>query len=47
MKNTKQSLTHKALKAAKRLVKKQPRQTRPFTSADYAALPKGETIETV
>lgn len=37
----KQVLSHKAKKAAKRLFKKQPHSTRPFTSADYIALPKG------
>lgn len=41
MKNEK-VLTHKAKKDAKRLFKKLPHSTRPFTSADYAALPKGE-----
>jgi hypothetical protein len=35
-------LTHKAKKAAKRLFKKSPHSTSAFTSADYAALPKGE-----
>jgi hypothetical protein len=38
-------LTHKQRKIAKRLVKKQPHSTRAFTSADYSALPKGETNE--
>lgn len=38
---TKQPLTHKAKKAAKRFFKKLPNTTRAFTSADYAALPKG------
>ena len=37
-------LTHKAKKAAKRFFKKLPHNTRPFTSADYAALPKGESL---
>lgn len=39
----KQPLTHRAKKAAKRLFKKLPNTTRPFTFADYTALPKGET----
>ena len=34
-------LTHRTRRIAKRLVKKQPHSTRPFTSADYSALPKG------
>jgi hypothetical protein len=33
-------LSKKAKKAAKRLVKKLPHSTRPFTSADYTNLPK-------
>lgn len=40
-------LTHRARRIAKRLVKKQPHSTRPFSSEDYAALPKGEANETV
>ena len=32
--------TKKAKKAAKRLFKRQPHSTRPFSSRDYAALPK-------
>ena len=35
-------LSKKAKKAAKRLVKKLPHNTRPFSSADYVALPKGD-----
>lgn len=38
-------LTHKAKRTAKKLFKKQPHSTRPFSSEDYAALPKGETLE--
>ena len=34
-------ITKKAKRAAKRLFKKLPHSTRAFTSADYAALPKG------
>lgn len=34
-------LTHKALKAAKKRFTKKPHSTRPFTLADYDALPKG------
>jgi hypothetical protein len=33
-------VTKKAKKAAKRLVKKLPNTTRPFTSLDYSNLPK-------
>ena len=33
-------LSKRAKKAAKRLFKRQPHQTRAFTSADYVALPK-------
>lgn len=33
--------TKKAKRAAKKLFKKQPHSTRPFTMADYDALPKG------
>ena len=36
----KQVLTHKVKKAAKRLFKKLPHNTRIITNADYAALPK-------
>ena len=36
-------LTHRAKKAAKRLFKKLPHSTRPFSITDYNALPKGET----
>jgi hypothetical protein len=39
----KQVLSHKAKKAAKRLFKKPQHSTRAFTSADYTALPKGES----
>lgn len=35
--------TKKAKKAARKLFAKKPHSTRAFTSADYAALPKGET----
>jgi hypothetical protein len=34
-------LSKKQLKAAKKLVKKQPRNEHPFTSEHYKALPKG------
>lgn len=34
-------LTKKAKRAAKKLFTKLPNTTRPFTSADFAALPKG------
>jgi len=37
----KKVLSHKAKKAAKRFFKKLPHSTRAFSSADYAALPKG------
>jgi hypothetical protein len=37
-------ISKKAKRAAKKLFKKQPHQTRAFTSADYAALPVGEPI---
>lgn len=37
----KQVLSNKAKRAAKKLFTKQPHSTRPFNSADYAALPKG------
>jgi hypothetical protein len=37
------ALTHKTKKAAKRLFKKLPNSTRPFTSEDYKALPKGQS----
>ena len=35
-------ITKKAKRAAKKSFKKQPHQTRPFSQADYDALPKGE-----
>ncbi len=41
MKN-KAVLSNKQKRAAKKLFAKKPNTTRPFTSADYAALPKGE-----
>jgi hypothetical protein len=34
--------THRTRKAAKRLFPRKPHSTRPFTSDDYQALPKGE-----
>jgi hypothetical protein len=40
----KQVLSHKQKRAAKKLFKKQPHSTRAFTSADYAALPKGGDV---
>jgi hypothetical protein len=33
-------LSHKQKKAAKRLFKRQPHTTRPFSSEDYKSLPK-------
>ena len=33
-------MTHKAKRAAKKLFKKLPHSTRPFSSTDLAALPK-------
>lgn len=41
----KQVLSHKQKRVARKLFKKQPHSTRPFTSADYAALPKGGDLE--
>ena len=40
----KKVLTHKQLRAAKRLFKKQPHSTRPFTLKDYDNLPKGSVL---
>jgi len=40
---TKQVLSKKQKRAAKRLFPRKPHTTRAFTSADYAALPKGES----
>lgn len=37
----KKVLTKRARRAAKKLFAKQPQPTRPFTSEDYKALPKG------
>jgi len=36
----KKVLSHKAKKAAKKLYPRKPHTTRPFSSIDYAALPK-------
>ena len=41
---TLKATSKKARRQAKRLFLRKPHQTRPFTSADYQALPKGETI---
>ena len=38
----KKPLTKRARKAARKTFAKQPHSTRPFTYADYLALPKGD-----